>query len=349
MKNFEYAQPRSEREAVELLAESSKQTAVLAGGTDLVGLLKRMVATPDRVVNIQQIDSLRHIQRQEDGSVWVGAAVCLDEFLNDRLVDQCPSAKTVIQGISSIQRQSQGTVVGELLHRPMCWYFRNGHGLLADKGGLVVHGDNRYHAILGNRGPAKFVNSSRLAPALISLGTKVRVIGPDPEEQVLLELGELYRTPVADDDMENVLCPGQLITHLVIPPQGKRLSAAYEVRHGEGPDPPLAAAAVSVDVHQERVQQAQIVLGQVAPVPWEARHASQSLLGKPINEETAAIAGAEAVAGAIALSQNEYKIQLAQVAVKRALLIAVGQQTGGLDGPIIREPSEHLRPQAHLA
>ncbi len=340
MKRFEYAQPRTEREAVELLAEANKATAVLAGGTDLVGLMKRMVVTPDRVVNVREIDSLRQIERDDDGNVWIGAAVGLDEFLDDGLTDGFASAKQVIQGISSIQLQSQGTVVGELLRRPGCWYFRDGHGLLADRGRQVIDGDNRYHAILGNRGAAKFVSASRLAPALIALDAKIRVLGGDPDTETLMDLASLYRTPSSDGETENVLQHGQLVTHVVIPASGTRLSAAYEVRHGEGPDQPLAAAAVSLDVNQGRVRQAKIVLGQVAPTPWLAYNASQSLAGKPINEDTAMIAGIEAVAGAVALSQNEYKIQLAQVAVKRALLRAVGRETGGLDRPISSEPTD---------
>ena len=83
MKKFEYAQAATEREAVQLLNDSDKQTAVLAGGTDLVGLMKRMVVTPDRVVNIREIDSLRRIETDEDGNVWIGAAVCLDKFAED--------------------------------------------------------------------------------------------------------------------------------------------------------------------------------------------------------------------------------------------------------------------------
>jgi xanthine dehydrogenase YagS FAD-binding subunit len=347
MKRFEYAQPRSEREAVELLADTKKETAVLAGGTDLVGLMKRMVVTPDRVVNIREIDSLRQIERDDDGNVWIGAAVGLDEFLSDGLTDGFSSARQVIHGISSIQLQSQGTLVGELLRRPACWYFRDGHGLLAERGLRVVDGDNRYHAILGNRGAAKFVNASRLAPALIALDAKVRVLGSDPDTETLMDLASLYRTPGSDNETENVLQHGQLVTHVIIPDCGSRLSAAYEVRHGEGPDQPLASAAVSVDVNQGRVRQARIVLGQVAPTPWPALHASQSLAGKPINEETASIAGLEAVAGAFALSHNEYKIQLAQVAVKRALLRAVDQDTGGLDRPIISEPSDRQSHDLH--
>jgi xanthine dehydrogenase YagS FAD-binding subunit len=348
MKRFEYARATSEREAVELLTDGEKQTAVLAGGTDLVALMKRMVVTPDRVVNIRDIESLRRIDTDHDGNVWIGAAVSLEEFLDDPATDPFPSANMVIQGISSIQLQAQGTLVGELLHRPKCWYFRDGHGLTA-AGGMVVDGDNRYHAILGNRGPAKFVSASRLAPALMAMGARVRILGPDPEDESIVDLSNLYQTPKSSDDTEHALRPGQLVTHLMIPNQGNRLSAAYEVRHGAGPDAPLATAAVSLDVRMGLVRDAQIVLGQVAPTPWIAHRAAESLRGKPINENSAADAGIEAVADAMALSQNEYKIQLAQVAVKRALLKAVGHETGGLEGPIINEPVEDRSTETHLA
>lgn len=264
------------------------------------------------------------------------------------LTDSYPSPKQVIQGISSIQLQSQGTLVGELLRRPTCWYFRDGQGLMPGGGSTVIDGDNRYHAILGNRGPAKFVNASRLAPALISLDAKLRIIGPDPEAEQFLPLGDLYQTPTDTQQTENVLRPGQLVTHVVIPPHGNRLSAAYEVRHGEGPDQPLAAAAVCFQTKLGCVQSASIVLGQVAPEPWIAVRAAESLRGKRIDEQSAAIAGEEAIAGAIPLSQNEYKIQLASVAVKRALLKAAGYETGGFDGPVWEQPSQESE-QAYLA
>ena len=349
MKRFEYAQPQTEREAIELLSDGDKTTAVLAGGTDLVGLMKRMVVTPDRVVNIAEIPSLQTIERDENGYVWVGAAVSLDEFSVSELTVEYPSAVQVIQGISSVQLQSQGTLVGELLRRPTCWYFRDGHGLLANQGQAVIEGDNRYHAILGNRGPAKFVNASRLAPALISMGASVRVLNGTSTEERFVELDSLYQTPSSDSENENVLRPGELVTHLVIPPAQNRLSAAYEVRQGEGPDQPLASAAVSLDASLGLVREAQIVLGQVAPIPWTAARASESLKGRPVNEETASIAAAESVAGAIALSHNEYKIQLAQVAVKRALLRAVGLETGGLDRPAASEPPESQLHDTNIA
>lgn len=329
MKNFEYAHPRTEAEAVALLSDPDLSTAVLAGGTDLVGLMKRMVVEPDRLVNISDIDSFRYIERDGLDNLWVGAAVHLDDFLEDSLCDVYPSVKQVIQGISSVQLQSQGTLVGEILRRPCCWYFRNGSDLLANRGRTVMEGDNRYHAILGNRGPAKFVSASRLAPALISLGAKVRVVGPTSDQENIVDLETIYQTPRNAEERETNLGQGELVTHIIIPPHQGKLSAAYEIRHGAGPDQPLTAAAVSMQVGRGIVQEAKLVLGQVAPTPWIAADAAQSLRGRPINEETANQAGIEAVAGAMALSQNQYKIELTQVAVKRAILRAAGLDTGG--------------------
>lgn len=348
MNPFEYAQPDTEQAALELLAEPGKSTAVLAGGTDLIPLMKRGVVSPDRVVNIREIDALKAIETDDRGNVWVGAAVSLAQFANDSGTDLLPAANQVIHNLGSIQVQAQTTVVGELLHRPRCWYFRRGHGLLADQGRKVIEGDSRYHAILGNRGPAKFVSASRLAPSLIAMGARLRVLGPRREDECWIELAQLYRTPGADDDLEITLRPGQWVTHLVIPPVGECLTAAYEVRHGEGPDPPLAAAAVSLRLERGLVRDAQIILGQVAPRPWSATRAAEALCGQPLNEHTVAVAGSEAVAGAVPLPDNKYKIQLASVAVRRALLIAAGRETGGLDGPMIR-PADDPPPQLKLA
>ncbi len=329
MKNFEYAQPHTEAEALGLLSSAPGQTALLAGGTDLVGLMKRMVETPDRVVNIAEIDSLRQLEHDGLNNLWIGAAVHLDEFLDDSLTDPYPAVKQVIQGISSIQLQAQGTIGGELLRRPVCWYFRDGHGLLAQRGRMVVEGDNRFHAILGNRGAAKFVNASRLAPALISLGARVRIAGPGPQDEQLVDLETLYSTPRKDNDRETALLPNQLLTHVILPPDQGHLSAAYEVRHGEGPDQPLAAASATLQVVRGTVRQAKVVLGQVAPIPWISREAARVLVGQQLSEETAKIASIEALAGAMPLSKNEYKIQLAETAVKRAILRAAGIDTGG--------------------
>ena len=245
MKAFEYAEPRTEVEAIEFLSEEAKQTEVLAGGTDLVGLMKKMLVTPDRVVNIMEVPSLQRIEPQEDGAVVIGAAVTLDEVLAHPYLENYPAITDAILGINSMQLQSQGTLVGDLCQRPRCWFFRNGQQLL-DQSGHVAEGDNRFHAILGNSGPAKFVSSSRIGPALIVLDAKLRLVGPTADDEQWIAAADFFVAPRHEEQQETVLLPGQLVTHVLLPAASSSYNATYEVRHGEGPDDPLAAADGSV-------------------------------------------------------------------------------------------------------
>jgi xanthine dehydrogenase YagS FAD-binding subunit len=155
------------------------------------------------------------------------------------------------------------------------------------------------------------------------------VLGPQPEDEAILPLDGFFRAPRHEGERETVLKPNQWVTHVVLPAAAGRQSATYEVRHGEGPDYPLAATAVALRITAGIVAVAKIVLGQVAPTPWLSPEAAAALVGRPISEAAAAEAGQAAVASATPLSGNEYKVQLAQVAVKRAVLLAAGLETGG--------------------
>jgi xanthine dehydrogenase YagS FAD-binding subunit len=333
MKAFDFASPLCEADVLELLSGEPGQTEILAGGTDLVPLMKKMLVTPDRVVNIMEVRSLRGISADLLGegrhAVTIGATTTLDDMLEAPELDAYPAIKQAVRGINAMQLQGQGTIGGELCQRPRCWYYRNGYGLLGNRGNLVAEGDNRYHAILGNDGPAKFVHPSRIAPALVALGAKLRIVGPAPDEEALLPIAEFFRTPRHEAQREHVLAPNQLLTHIVLPPADGVLNATYEVRHGEGPDYPLVAAAVAVKTTGGVVTDANVVLGHVAPTPWISQEAVQAILGWPLDERTARAAGEAAVASAAPLKDNEYKVQLASVAVERALLLAAGLETGG--------------------
>jgi xanthine dehydrogenase YagS FAD-binding subunit len=330
MKNFEYAAPRSESEVLELLSPVANHTEVLAGGTDLVGLMKSMVVQPERVVNLMEVDSFRQFGPLDDGRIQIGATVALDEILSHPYLGNYPALTQAIAGINSMQLQSQGTLGGEVCQRPQCWFFRGGHGLVADNGKLPTNGDNRYHAIFANEGPAKFVSSSRTAPALIALQAVARVIGPQSDDVQFIPIEELFRSPGHEGQRELTLAPNQVLTHVVLPPAGDTLSATYEVRQSEGPDFPLAAASVALEVKLGVVQQARVVLGQVAPTPWFSNEAAQSLIGQPIDADSAERAGEATVSRATPLGDNHYKVQLAKVAVKRAILLAAGLETGGI-------------------
>ncbi len=331
MTPFEYACPETEAEAVQLLAECHGEAAVLAGGTDLVSLLKSEVVTPKRVVDVKRIGTMHGI-RSVDGGLLIGALTTLEELQDDPRTEAYASLHHVAEAIRAIQIQQSGTIGGDLCHLPNCWYFRNGYGLLAmhDGSSLVEEGENRYHAVFGNRGPAKFVSASRFAPPAIAWEAAVRIVGPKPDDEQLLPLEAFYVTPPTNRHGVTVLRPGQFVTHLWLPnPEGRR-SASYEVLELNGLDWPLAAAAATLRLRDEVVQQARIVMGHVAPVPWVARKAADAIIGRVLDEETAEMAADIAVADATPLSQNEYKVQIARAAVKRALLRAVDRLEGGL-------------------
>ena len=331
MRSFEYARPVTEPEAIDLLNDHDAQTAVLAGGTDLLSLLKGDLAAPKRVVDIKNVESMQSIRPDGDGVV-IGSLVTLEDIAESPLLADYRSLTDAVEGIRSIQVQSMGTIGGDLCHLPNCWYFRNGYGLLGQEDGesLPATGDNRYHAVLGNQGPAKYVSASRFAPALIAWRAEVRVIGPDPQAEEWVPLEYFYSTPRTESQGVTILKPGQLLSHVRLPSPGEQRSATYDVLQLEGLDWPLAAAAATIDIDRGLVREARIVMGHVAPIPWVADDAAHSLVGLPVSEETAARAGDVAVAAATPLSGNEYKVQLARTAVKRAVLKAVDLLEGGL-------------------
>lgn len=329
MKNFSYAAPTTEAEVLTCLSPTPGETELIAGGTDLVGLLQKMVVTPERVVNLLDVPSLNTVEELDGGVVAIGATVTLDVLLAHPYLNPYPSIRQAIEGINSMQIQCQGTLGGEVLQRPQCWFFRDGRGLTAAGGKLAAEGDNRYHAIFGNQGAAKFVSASRLAPALIALGATARVIGPEETDEKFIPALDLFRTPRHEGERENTLATNQLLTHILLPSADGVANATYEVRHGEGPDYPLAAAAAALWIEGGVVREARIVLGHVAPMPWVSDQAANTLRGWSVDSNLAEAAGEAAVAEATPLSNNTYKVQLAKVAVKRAILRAAGLETGG--------------------
>lgn len=329
MKSFEYAAPRTEGEVLKLLSDEFGHTEILAGGTDLVSLMKKMIVTPDRVVNIMEVPELKTLAPTPDGGVEIGAAVTLDELLASSLLEPYPAVRQAIAGINSMQLQAQGTIGGELCQRPRCWFFRNGEGLLWNGHRSFGNRDDRFHAIFDNEGPAKYVSSSRITPALIALGAQVRIAGPAEGEQQLLPVADFFRKPKNEKQRETVLQPNQLLTHIVLPAPDGWLSGTYEVRHGAGPDYPLAAASCAFRHSGGVVREARVVLGQVAPTPWISSAAAEALIGMTIDPAVAERAGEAAIATARPMNNNAYKVQLAKVAVKRAVLTAAGLETGG--------------------
>lgn len=323
MQAFEYASPATLQEALGQLGARWGQADVLAGGTDILSLMKERVYSTKRLVNIKGIKELEGISKSDAG-LRIGALVTFDELANN--ADVKANYKSLAQaaaGVASPQIRHMGTVGGDLCQRPRCWYYRDGFGLLAMKDGkaLVPNGENKYHAIFGG-GPAYFVSPSSLGPALVALGAKVKLVSAKGSREVAA--AKFFVTPKDENTREIALQPNEILTEIIVPAGASR-NATYEVRQKEALDWPLATASVALKMKGSAVASAKIVLGHVAPTPWDATEAAKVLAGKSITAETADEAGKAAVAGATPLSQNGYKVQLARVAVKRALLAAAGK------------------------
>ncbi|HVN79454.1 MAG TPA: xanthine dehydrogenase family protein subunit M [Terriglobia bacterium] len=324
MNAFEFASPTTKEQAVSLLSSEWGETEILAGGTDLLSLMKDYQTAPKRLVNIKEIKELQGIRYTGATGLRLGALVTLTELMeNATIKSEYPSLVQSAEGVRSSQICNFGTVGGDLCQRPRCWYFRTGLGYFpkdADGKEVIPHGENQYHAILGNSGPAYFVNPSSLAPALMALEAKVRIYGAGGWREVPVE--QFFVTPKNEGEREYVLKPNEILGEILVPSAKGIKNAAYEVRQREAMDWPLVAAAVALKIRGKTVLSAQVVMGHVAPVPWRSPEAEKTLAGKALDEAVATEAGKAAIAGATPLSKNGYKVQLAQVAVKRAIMRA---------------------------
>jgi len=308
MKSFEYAAPKTLKEAAALLSDKWGETEILAGGTDLVTSLKQHITEPKRVVSLRNISEIKGIEIEKK-DVRIGAMTTLAELAEDKNIkEHFPSLVTAAIGVGSPQLMSVGTVGGDLCQRPRCWYYRNGFGLFAKHEGasLVREGENRYHAIFSNDGSALFVNPSSFGPALIALGATAE---------------KFFQTPKTESDRETSLKPNEILTSIFIPIKGLR-NATYEVRHRHGLDWPYVTASVAFQIKAGTASDARVVLGHVAPVPWHSAGASKGLNGAKVDAASAAKCGEAAAQGAKPLSKNGYKVQLVKAAVKRAVLAA---------------------------
>ena len=323
MRPFEYVSPSSRAQAVSLLGTAWGNTEILAGGTDLLALMKDDVVAPKRLINIKEIKDLRGVFLSAQG-LRIGALTTLGDLADDAKVKKnYPALAEALIEAASPQIRNLATLGGNLCQRPRCWYFRNGLGLLPkDETGreLVAAGENRYHAILGNDGPAKFVSPSTVVPVLIAYGAMVRIEGPKGKRELPLE--KFFVIPRTDSEREHDLRPNEVITEVLVPPATGVKAAHYEIRQREAFDWPLALAAVALKMSGFKVQTARVVLGYVAPVPWPSPEAEHALQGQPVNEESVQKAADAALRQATPLSSNGYKVQLARVALKRAILKA---------------------------
>jgi xanthine dehydrogenase YagS FAD-binding subunit len=325
MNRFAVITPSDLPSAAHLLSE--RGNIAIAGGVDVVDLLKQGVIEPKNLVNLKGLPGHDAILLDDRGGVRIGALTKLSAVAENPGLRQRYLAIAQAAGEAATpQIRNLATAGGNLLQRPRCWYFRNPDVDCLKKGGLKCYaadGLNRYHAILGG-GPSYIVHPSNLAPALIAADASVRLVGPKGER--IVELIKFFTLPKADPLRENVLESGEVLTEMLIPaPPPNARSVYLEVREKQSFDWPLASAAVMIATGPGgAVRECRIVMGAVAPIPWRAPAAERVLAGARLDQAVAARAADAALTGAAPLRDNVYKVPIAKTIVRRAILRAGG-------------------------
>jgi xanthine dehydrogenase YagS FAD-binding subunit len=322
VKAFAYVNATSEKEAVAALSPERGKVLPLAGGMDLLGLMKDYIAQPDTLVNVKNLPSTIAVPAQ--GLTMIGAAARVaDVAAHDALAKAYPALTYAAGEVGTPQIRNMGTVGGNIMQRPRCWYFRNEEFHCLKKGGprcFAVDGENQFHAIFGDA-PCHIVHPSSLAVPVIAYGGRFRVIGPQGEREI--EADKFFVMPDRNMYGETVLEPNELVTHVILPSQPNVKSAHYEVKFKQSHDWPVTMASVALTMSGTTVQSARVVLGAVAPVPWRSAAAEAVLKGKTVTDQVATEAADAAVKAAVPMSQNAYKVQLARTTLIRTIMKAM--------------------------
>jgi xanthine dehydrogenase YagS FAD-binding subunit len=290
-----------------------------AGGIDLLDQLKERVDTPDAVLSIGGIETLKYIRSDGDG-LRIGSNATLADIGRHAVIRERFAALHTSAGEAATpQVRERATAGGNLCQRPRCWYFRSADFPCLKKLGATcysVEGENEYHAIFG--GPCYIVHPSNIAPSLVAADAVLAVRSAGGERSI--KARDFFVLPSRSLYAENVLNPDEIVTEIHVP-KLPEMSATVELREKQSFDWPLAIASVA------RIGGAwQVCLGAVAPVPWLSEPAMEVLGSSAVTAELAARAGEAAVRGAEPMRDNGYKIQLVKTAVKRALLAAAGME-----------------------
>jgi xanthine dehydrogenase YagS FAD-binding subunit len=330
MHTFQFQRPENAASAIATSAESktAQQGAdvrFLGGGTTLIDLMKLNVETPSRVLDINRLP-LDKIEATSDGGVKIGAIVRNSDLANHAKVqkDYSVLSQAILQGASA-QIRNMATVGGNLLQRTRCVYFRDA-SMACNKrepgsGCPAITGHNRTLAILGASEHCIATNPSDMCVALAALEATIHIQGPKGSRAVVF--GDFHLLPGNTPHRETVLEPGDLITHVSLPPPIAGSKQVYlKLRDRASYEFALASAAVVLTIASGNTTQARIALGGLGTKPWRSSEAEAALTGKPAAEVIFRRAAEAALRSAKPQSENKFKIELAKRCLMHALRMA---------------------------
>jgi xanthine dehydrogenase YagS FAD-binding subunit len=322
MKSLINHNPRDLRQAVTLAEQArsnGRQAMIAGGGSDLLGMVKERIVSPDVLIHLKSIKGMDQVTPSKD-SVHIGGLITLDTLSHHPLILRDYAVLAEAAGsVATPQIRNAGTLAGNVCQRPWCWYFRNGFPCYKAGGNTCFsfNGENQFHAIFGG-GPSFIVHPSDTAPALVALDAKFRIVGPKGERTV--PAGEFFLLPKVNAARENALGDDEILASIELPAARPGTRSNYhKVLDREAWTHAVVSAAIVLDMDKDVCRSARVVLGGVAPIPWRVPDAERLLTGQRITPELAAKAAETAVAGAKPLAKNAYKVPLTREIVQRTV------------------------------
>jgi len=323
MKTFANSNARDFQHAVSLLQQTQQEgraASIVGGGSDLLGLVKERIVTPDVLVNLKTIRGLDQV-KPVNGGVNIGGLITLDAVSrNDIIRRQYAVLAEAAETVATPQIRNVGTLAGNVCQRPWCWYFRNGFPCYKNGGNTCFSfgGENQFHAIFGG-GPSYIVHPSDTAVALLALDASFRIVSPSGER--VMAASDFFVLPQRNPARENVLAPDEALAEIQVPaPRAGTRSTYHKIMDREAWTHAVVSAAIVLEMDKQTCRSARVVLGGVAPIPWRLPQVEQLLAGQRITEALAAKAAETALEGAKPLAKNAYKVPLTKGVVRRTLL-----------------------------
>jgi xanthine dehydrogenase YagS FAD-binding subunit len=327
MNRFDYSRAADVPSAVEEAAHDA-EAAFIAGGTNLIDLIKVNVARPSRLIDITRL-SLRHIEATADGGLRLGAlATNADTAYHEQVERRYPLLARAILSGASPQLRNMATNGGNLLQRTRCYYFYD-TALPCNKrepgtGCPAINGFNRIHAILGTSDACIAVHPSDMCVALAALDAVVRVTGTTGERTI--PLTDFHRLPGDTPHVDNVLQRGDVVTAIDLPAKGFADHHAYlKIRDRRSYAFALVSVAAALELEGNHIAEMRLALGGVAHKPWRDRGVEAAARGRLASVDTFSEIAAAMVRDGRGYGHNTFKIELASRAVVRALKQAAGE------------------------
>ncbi|WP_428550882.1 FAD binding domain-containing protein [Pseudomonas edaphica] len=319
MNPFQYSKPADVQEAVHLISATSR---FIAGGTNLLDLMKENISRPEHLIDITGL-ALHGVEATADGGVMIGALVSNADLAWHPLIEtRYPLLSQAILAGASPQLRNMASTGGNLLQRTRCYYFYDAsvpcNKREPGSGCPARTGLNRIHAILGASEHCVATHPSDMCVALAALQARVHVEGRGGAR--VIEFADFHRLPGDTPERDNLLADDELITAIELPPDHLASHSHYlKIRDRASYAFALVSVAAALELAGDTIVDARLALGGVAHKPWRDRAVEAALIGQAVSRETFSQAADALLQDAEPLEHNSFKIKLARRAIIRAL------------------------------